>query len=92
MYQKRYTKKFKKGLEKFIKSEKISREEIENAVDILANGEKLEIHFRDHALTGEYKGYRECHIHPDILLIYCIRKKVFILVLIDIGTHADLFS
>ena len=47
---------------------------------------------RDHALKGDFKGYRECHIKPDVLLIYKIEKDVLILVLADIGSHTNLFG
>jgi len=45
----------------------------------------------DHPLSGNYKGYRECHIHPDVLLIYKIREKQLELVLYRTGSHSDLF-
>ena len=47
---------------------------------------------KDHALLGKYKGYRECHIQPDWLLIYLIEDDILTLTLIDTGTHADLFD
>ncbi|WP_371820602.1 type II toxin-antitoxin system YafQ family toxin [Falcatimonas sp. MSJ-15] len=43
-------------------------------IDILANGDTLEAKYRDHDLTGNYKGTRECHIEPDWLLIIVIQK------------------
>lgn len=45
---------------------------------------------RDHQLIGDYKNYRECHISPDWLLIYCYDGDI--LVLYRTGTHADLFG
>ena len=57
----------------------------------LANGEPLPERNRDHALTGNYKGCRECHIKPDWLLIYQIEDEELILYLTRTGTHADLF-
>ncbi len=47
---------------------------------------------KDHALTGEYKGFRECHIQPDWLLIYRVDGDELILILSRTGTHSDLFS
>ena len=61
-------------------------------VEKLANGEKLEAKFRDHSLGGNWKGARECHIEPDWLLIYEIRRDVLVLILNRAGTHADLFE
>jgi mRNA interferase YafQ len=56
----------------------------------LAGGETLEPRYRDHPLKGEWSEFRECHVHPDWLLIY--RRTETELVLARIGTHADLFG
>ena len=61
-----------------------------HAVEKLANGERLAPKFRDHDLGGNWKGARECHIGPDWLLVYEIRKNV--LVLNRVGTHSELFG
>jgi len=60
-------------------------------IDILAAGEPLEIKYKDHALTGDYVGHRECHIQPDWLLIYRYDDDVLVLTLTRTGTHSDLF-
>ncbi|WP_346666117.1 type II toxin-antitoxin system YafQ family toxin [uncultured Mailhella sp.] len=60
-------------------------------ITMLANREALPAANRDHALTGNYKGMRECHIQPDWLLIYQIREEALILVLARTGSHSDLF-
>ena len=46
---------------------------------------------RDHALIGDYKGFRECHIEPDWLLVYAVDKGKLILTASRTGAHADLF-
>ena len=46
---------------------------------------------RDHLLAGNYKGYRECHVRPDLLLIYKIKEKDLELLLFRTGTHSDLY-
>ena len=57
---------------------------------MLANGETLDFKYRDHELGGNLKGYRECHVNPDWLLIY---KVVGIeLRLARLGSHSDLFG
>lgn len=61
-------------------------------IDALASGEILPDKNRDHQLTGNYSGYRECHIEPDWLLIYRIDNGKLILVLAATGTHSDLFG
>lgn len=55
----------------------------------LLNDEPLEDKYRDHQLKGNFEGCRECHLKPDLLLIYKIKNEV--LELIDIGTHSELF-
>ena len=60
-------------------------------IDMLRNGKKLPERNRDHALTGEYRGMRECHIAPDWLLIYRIDAGSLILVLSRTGSHSELF-
>ncbi len=57
----------------------------------LANGETLSPQNKDHALVGNYKNCRECHITPDWLLIYEISGQDLILYLMRTGTHSDLF-
>ncbi len=47
---------------------------------------------RDHALTGDFTGHRECHIAPAWLLVYKIHANLLILELTRTGTHADLFG
>lgn len=60
-------------------------------VDMLADGQELPAQYRDHALTGNYKGCRECHITPDWLLIYELAENELILYLTRTGSHSDLF-
>ena len=57
----------------------------------LANGQKLPEKNKDHQLSGDYIGCRECHITPDWLLIYEIADDELILYLTRTGTHSDLF-
>lgn len=64
---------------------------IKKVITDLANGEVLEVKYRDHSLTGDYVGYRECHIQPDWLLVYQIKGDQLILFLVRTGTHSDLF-
>ena len=65
---------------------------LEEAVSQIAKQEKLPEKYRDHELTGNYAGFRECHIQPDWLLVYRIEEKELILILSRTGTHADLFD
>ena len=61
-------------------------------VSILASGSKLSAEYRDHQLTGNLKSFRECHIAPDILLIYHIEQGILVLTLVSIGNHSQLFK
>ena len=65
---------------------------LEAVLDTLCAEKPLEKKHRDHALTGNYLGFRECHIQPDWLLIYAVNKDALVLVASRTGTHADLFS
>ena len=65
---------------------------LEDDLDKLIREEPLETRHRDHALTGNYRGLRECHIQPDWLLIYAIDKGRLILTASRTGSHADLFK
>ena len=60
-------------------------------VDMLADGQELPVQYRDHELTGNFKGCRECHITPDWLLIYEVADEELILYLTRTGSHSDLF-
>ena len=64
----------------------------EVVIDELLKENTLPQKYKDHALTGNYKGFRECHILPDWLLIYSIDKSKLILTASRTGTHSDLFS
>lgn len=61
-------------------------------VDQLAAGQPLPDKNRDHALTGDYIGFRECHIRPDWLLVYRADGEDLILFLFRTGSHTDLFD
>ncbi len=82
---------FKKDLKLAIKR-KANIKELENVVDTLAKGLKLDKKYKDLELKGSYKSFRECHINPDWLLIYKIEKNELELFLFRTGSHADLFN
>lgn len=64
---------------------------LEKIVELLANEVPLPEQFKDHNLTGNYNGFRECHIAPDWLLIYQVNNNELVLVLSRTGSHSDLF-
>ncbi|NEO14857.1 MAG: type II toxin-antitoxin system YafQ family toxin [Moorea sp. SIO3F7] len=59
------------------------------SIDNLLERKELEPKYKDHALTGNWSGYRDCHIEPDWILIYKISGTH--LFLVRSGSHADLF-
>ena len=68
-----------------------SLKKLENILNLLAAGKSLPPKFRDHELSGKYRGVRECHIEPDWLLMYQILKDKLIVYALRTGTHSDLF-
>lgn len=64
---------------------------LKEVVNKLANCEELPPKNKDHNLSGDYIGYRECHIQPDWLLVYRVEESDVLLFLFRTGTHADLF-
>jgi mRNA interferase YafQ len=89
-YDVKVTTKFKKDL-KLAKKQGRNTDKLLKIIEQLANGEPLEAKYRDHDLTGEYLGCRECHIEPDWLLIYEIFDDVLVLLLNRVGSHSELF-
>lgn len=87
----KYSNKFKKGLKTAAKRG-LDISLLEDVVIKLKSRIPLDIKYKDHALSGNFKGYRECHIQPDWLLIYLIEDDILTLTLIDTGSHADLFD
>ena len=90
-YEVKFTNQFKRDL-KLAKKQNKGLDELFEVVSILADGGTLEARYRDHDLSGNYKGTRECHIEPDWLLVYEIRDKVLVLMLYRLGTHSELFK
>lgn len=64
---------------------------LEDVIALLAQEQELPPAYRDHALTGDYSGCRECHIAPDWLLVYEVLHDELLLYLTRAGTHSDLF-
>ncbi len=85
------TTQFKKDL-KLVKKRQLPMKKLEAVLNILIEGNALPVEYRDHNLTGDWKGFRECHIQPDWLLIYRINEDRLELVAQRTGSHADLFS
>ena len=90
-YEVKFTSQFKKDL-KLAKKQNKDLDKLFDVVNVLADGGILDARYRDHDLSGDYKGTRECHIEPDWLLVYEIRDEVLVLMLYRLGTHSELFK
>ncbi len=66
-------------------------DKLRSVVDTLARQEPLDAKYRDHSLGGSYRGFRECHVEPDWLLVYRVEQDELELFLFRTGTHSDLF-
>ena len=84
-------KRFRKSLKKMIRRGK-DINKINDVILKLANGETLDPMYRDHALSGDLEGLRDCHIENDwVLLYFYTTTGELVLTLSGTGTHADLF-
>ena len=66
-------------------------QKLDDVLQMLCAEKQLSERYRDHALVGDYIGFRECHIMPDWLLVYAIDKGKLILTASRTGSHSDLF-
>ena len=82
-----FRKDYKRAMKRGLKIELL-----EQVVESLALGQPLPEKNRDHELSGDWAGHRECHILPDWLLVYRIEDEVLVLTLTRTGTHSDLFG
>lgn len=81
---------FRKDLKK-LRKRSVNLNKLDFVLTKLLSGEVLEERYKDHALIGNYIGFRECHIEPDFLLIYCIDNNKLILTAVRARSHSDLF-
>ncbi|PSM52712.1 toxin-antitoxin system, toxin component, YafQ family [Campylobacter blaseri] len=83
-----YSSKFKKSFKKLSNKDQLL------VIDILkklSKDEKLEEKHKDHQLKGKLKDFRDCHIKPDLVLIYQKNNEILELLVLNIGSHSDLF-
>lgn len=84
------TTQFRKDLKR-IRKRGYNLSKLETVLQTLLAEKPLHEKYRDHDLSGDYTGFRECHIEPDWLLVYVVDKGKLILTASRTGTHADLF-
>ncbi len=87
-----WSRRFERSYKKIKHSGQFDRERLRIALGFLRDGTPFPFHYKDHALEGEYLGCRECHLKGDICLIYEIRESLKDIVLVDIGSHSELFG
>ena len=92
-YTVHYSNKFKKSLKKVLKQGK-NLDKLLDIVDKLANKEELEPRYNNHQLINDkyYKNCGECHIEPDWLLVYQYNEDKLILLLVNTGSHSEIFN
>lgn len=90
-----YTKAFVKDWERLTHSGRYNMKQLKQVMLLLiANDEPLPAEWLDHALVGEWQGFRECHVGGDFLLIYQLEKhgKQEMVIFTRAGTHSELFE
>lgn len=84
------TSRFRKDY-KLMEKRNLNMSLLDEIIAKLAQGIPLTANNRDHELTGNYAGHRECHIQPDWLLVYRVEEDILVLSLTRTGSHSDLF-
>jgi mRNA interferase YafQ len=85
----KYTNQFKKDYKRIQRQEK-DRQKLRRAINALVAHQTLETNYRDHPLSGNWKGFRDCHLGPDWILIYSVNEDI--LTLARMGSHSELFK
>lgn len=86
----KYSARFKKDLKSFQYHKDVLLT-LEKVLDFLIAGNSLPKKYHAHSLKGEFKGCFECHLRPDVLLIYKKDRQEISILLLRIGSHSDLF-
>ena len=85
------SRRYKIALKRLSRHKDFNHQVLKEIINTLARGEKLSPNHQDHQLSGELSEYRECHVKNNILLMYQKHDDILILLLVDLGTHSDLF-
>ena len=90
-YHIKFTSAYKKSYKR-AKKRGLNLKLLDDAVEALGQGHKLDAKYRDHALHGNWEGFREYHIQSDWLLVYLVENDILTLTLVETRTHADIFD
>ncbi len=92
MYKIVPTKLFRKDYKRLCKSGRFNVSVLNEVINALAEGRVLEEKHKDHSLKGSMRDFWECHLQPDLLLVYKIYKNQLVLELVRLGSHSELFG
>ena len=92
MYDISSSKKYRRDFKRLAKSGKYNMSLLDEVIDLLAAGNPLPDKYKDHALKGKWRGFRDCHIQDDWVLIYKLEHKHLVLVLTRTGTHTQVLD
>lgn len=84
-----YTTKFRRDLKREVKTDPKLQALLEPVISDLREGKALPEKMKDHPLSGEWKDYRDCHVKPDLVLIYKTDEEA--VTLVRLGSHSELF-
>ncbi|MDP3043071.1 MAG: type II toxin-antitoxin system YafQ family toxin [bacterium] len=87
-----YSRRFKKDFKAAVKADPSVANELRAVLDILMSCRSLPPEYRQHKLSGEFSECLECHLRPDLLLVYKINKNELLLFLLRIGSHSRIFG
>lgn len=91
IYEIKFTSRFKKDYKRMVKQNK-NIDILHQTIEMLAKGQELPEQYKDHELSGNFKGKRECHLQPDWLLMYQYNKNELVLLLIRTGSHSEILD
>ncbi|KND50864.1 MAG: YafQ toxin protein [Parcubacteria bacterium C7867-007] len=91
MYELRFTRLAKKSLKKLDHSGSFNRKHLEVLLEYFIRGTSLPAKYKDHQLKGDLSQFRECHLDFDLLVKYERDEALQVVVVVDIGTHSNLF-
>lgn len=91
MLQIHFSKQFKKDYKKILRNKKVLNS-LQEVISILAQNKILDKKYHNHFLKGNYQEYQECHVYPNLLLIYKIDNNRLILFLIRVSSHSEIFE
>ena len=91
MLKVRYSNQFKKDY-KLAMRRGLNMELLDDVIRRLASGEELPKEYKEHQLSGKWRGFLECHIQPDWLMVWEQNDECLTLLFIQTGTHSDIFK